>query len=196
MLAALAADGADLDHFSARAFHEGMGGWVPLTDETLFTGTGVDGQLDEAEVDTPEVASSQRIDVTLFRRRSPAAPGGFDGDEAAGYFTCGVFGPKHSYNLGTLWRSAFQLGATGIFAIADRGASSALLSEASDTTKAWRRIPMWRHDDWNSFSAAQPLGALLVAVEMGCRHCSHPPPAPAPSITASLPEPSLRYASC
>ena len=34
-------------------------------------------------------------------------------------------------------------------------------------TKAWRRVPLVRHDDWHAFCSAQPFGAMWVAVEMG-----------------------------
>jgi len=34
-----------------------------------------------------------------------------------GYFSIGVLGLKYTPNLGTLWRSAYQLGAAGIFMV-------------------------------------------------------------------------------
>lgn len=159
VLEALEADGADLEHFTPRAYDETESGWAPLTADTSFSLTS---------------PSCQRVDVTLFRKKVPPPPADFDGEQAsiAGFFTCGVVGAKHSHNLGTLWRSAFQLGAAGIFVVADRGAAGGAAAlaphkEASDTTKAWRSIPMWQHSDWNAFCEAQPYGAVLVAVEMG-----------------------------
>ena len=154
VLAALEADGADLSRFSARAYDDELSGWAPLTADTIF---------DDAD------SSSRRVDVQLFRKTPPPARSDFDGEQAAaaGYFNIGVVGAKHSHNLGSLWRSAYQLGAAGVFVVADRGAVNDLHKEASDTTKAWRRIPMWRHDDWNAFCESQPFGAVLVAVEMG-----------------------------
>jgi tRNA G18 (ribose-2'-O)-methylase SpoU len=91
-------------------------------------------------------------------------------DDAAGgdgFFTIGIVGAKNSYNLGSLWRSAYQLGAAGLFVVNDRGAIGASMREASDTTKAWRKIPLARHPDWRSFCESQPFGAQWVAVEMG-----------------------------
>ena len=37
--------------------------------------------------------------------------------EDLGYFEIGIYRPKHWENVGTLWRSAWQLGAAGIFTI-------------------------------------------------------------------------------
>ncbi len=36
------------------------------------------------------------------------------------YFEIGIFHPKTKENIGTLWRSAYQLGAAGIFTIGKR----------------------------------------------------------------------------
>ena len=154
VLAALEADGADLQHFAPRVYDSEMEGWAPLLSDTNFA-------HDELE----DQSLRPQIHVTLFRKRPPAVP---PLEEAAtsGFFTCGVVGAKNSHNLGSLWRSAFQLGAAGIFIVNDRGAT-APLRESSDTMKAWRHVPLVRYDDWNAFSAAQPFGAQWVAVEMG-----------------------------
>jgi len=37
-----------------------------------------------------------------------------------GYFEIGVYGAKRETNVGTLWHSAYQLGASGIFVIGRR----------------------------------------------------------------------------
>lgn len=38
----------------------------------------------------------------------------------SGYFEIGIFHSKTEQNIGTLWRSAYQLGASGIFTIGKR----------------------------------------------------------------------------
>jgi tRNA G18 (ribose-2'-O)-methylase SpoU len=81
-----------------------------------------------------------------------------------GYFEVGVVGPKTSANVGTLWRSAFQLGAAGIYTVGHR-----YPEQPSDTTKAGRHIPLRSFADPSAFFAAIPAGAELVAVEMGGR---------------------------
>ena len=79
-----------------------------------------------------------------------------------GFFTIGVVGLKSTHNLGTLWRSAYQMGAASIFVVGDRYSP-----QTSDTVKAWRHVPLVSHADWNAFAAASPFGAVWVACEMG-----------------------------
>jgi tRNA G18 (ribose-2'-O)-methylase SpoU len=79
-----------------------------------------------------------------------------------GYFEIGIFHNKTPSNLGTLWRSAYQLGAAGIFTIGKRYSK-----QGSDTVKAWRHVPMREYTDFDHFLSCQPLDCLLVAIEMG-----------------------------
>eukprot|EP00750_Incisomonas_marina_P007918 INCI15077.1.p1 GENE.INCI15077.1~~INCI15077.1.p1 ORF type:complete len:515 (+),score=84.22 INCI15077.1:380-1924(+) len=79
-----------------------------------------------------------------------------------GYFGIGVYGAKTPENMGTLWRSAWQLGAAYCFVVGAR-----FKKMAGDTTKTWRQIPMYQHKDWNDFAKARPYQADWVAVEMG-----------------------------
>lgn len=81
---------------------------------------------------------------------------------ARGYFGIGIAGPKTASNVGTLWRSAYQLGADFIFTVGAR-----YPRQASDTVKAWRHVPLWRFDTREEF--AIPNDCQLVAVEMGGR---------------------------
>lgn len=81
-----------------------------------------------------------------------------------GYFEIGIFNSKTPHNLGTLWRSAFQLGASGIFTIGHRYSK-----QASDTVKAWRHIPLRQFANFEEFNAARPHNCPLVGVEMGGR---------------------------
>jgi tRNA G18 (ribose-2'-O)-methylase SpoU len=79
-----------------------------------------------------------------------------------GYFEIGVYHPKREANVGTLWRSAMQLGAAGIFIIGPR-----YKKQSSDTVKAWQHIPLRTYADWYEFSSGRPYNAQLIAVEMG-----------------------------
>lgn len=79
-----------------------------------------------------------------------------------GYFEIGIVNGKTPANLGTLWRSAYQLGAAGIFTIGRR-----YKPQASDTTQAWRHVPLRTHLTFDAFLAAQPRSCPVVAVEMG-----------------------------
>lgn len=60
-----------------------------------------------------------------------------------GYFEIGIYRPKTPMNLGTLWRSAFQMGAAGIFVVGQRWPEG----QASDTVKAWRHVPLRKYAD-------------------------------------------------
>jgi tRNA G18 (ribose-2'-O)-methylase SpoU len=80
----------------------------------------------------------------------------------AGYFEIGICNGKAAVNVGTLWRSAYQLGASGIFTIGAR-----YPKQASDTVKAWRHIPMRAFRTIGEFLAARPRDCLVVGVEMG-----------------------------
>lgn len=80
----------------------------------------------------------------------------------SGYYEIGIYNGKTEMNIGTLWRSAYQLGASGIFTIGKR-----YQKEASDTTKAFRHIPMRHYSDFQQFKQFMPSNAVLVGVEMG-----------------------------
>jgi tRNA G18 (ribose-2'-O)-methylase SpoU len=79
-----------------------------------------------------------------------------------GYFGIGILNNKTPSNLGTLWRSSFQLGADFIFVIGKRYSK-----QASDTVKAWKNVPLFTWMDWEDFRSHIPYNCPVVAVEMG-----------------------------
>lgn len=83
------------------------------------------------------------------------------------YFEIGIYRTKTEANVGTLWRTAYQLGASGIFTIGRR-----YKSQCSDTVKAHTGIPLRHYDTFADFLANRPHGAVLVGVEMGGRPLS------------------------
>lgn len=85
-----------------------------------------------------------------------------------GFFEIGVFHPKHEVNIGTLWRSAFQLGASGIFTIGRR-----YQKQSSDTPATVRHIPMRNYENWEQFNDNRPHGAILIGVETSGYHLSN-----------------------
>lgn len=84
-----------------------------------------------------------------------------------GYFEIGIYQGKTPANLGTLWRSAFQLGAAGIFVIGAR-----YHRQTSDTVKAYRHIPLREFQDFDHFQNSRPYDCLLIGIEMGGRPLS------------------------
>lgn len=81
---------------------------------------------------------------------------------ARGFFQIGIVQGKTEENLGTLWRSAYQLGATGIFTIGRR-----YKKQCSDTYKTYRHIPLINYPDFETFLLARPENCSLVGIEMG-----------------------------
>ncbi len=77
------------------------------------------------------------------------------------YFEIGVYYPRSSANIGTLWRSAYQLGAAGIFSI-----GRPYRRQTSDTADTSWHIPLRHFATFEEFLAARPVGALLVGIEM------------------------------
>lgn len=80
----------------------------------------------------------------------------------SGYFEIGVYYPKTAENVGTLWRSAYQLGAAGIFTIGSR-----YKRQSSDVLKTPQNIPLRMYPAIDDFLACIPGDAQLVGVEMG-----------------------------
>lgn len=88
------------------------------------------------------------------------------------YFEIGVFQTKTKLNIGTLWRSAYQLGAAGIFTIGKRYSG-----QPGDTCKAGRHIPLRNYENLDCFLPKIPEGCVLIGVEIGgtpLRNFSHP----------------------
>lgn len=79
-----------------------------------------------------------------------------------GFFEIGIFHGKTPMNMGTLWRSAYQMGAAGIFTVGAR-----YKRQASDTYKTNRHIPHREYLDIDALIASLPYSCPLVAVEMG-----------------------------
>jgi tRNA G18 (ribose-2'-O)-methylase SpoU len=79
-----------------------------------------------------------------------------------GYYGIGIAGGKTASNVGTLWRSAYQLGAAFIFT-----AGARYPRQASDTVKAWRHVPLFEYSDLETFLGNRPHDCMLIGIEMG-----------------------------
>ena len=77
-----------------------------------------------------------------------------------GYFGIGVYHPKTTENIGTLWRSAFLFGADFIFTIGLR-----YHKQPSDTTDAPKHIPLYNFETYEDFEKFLPFGAEVVCIE-------------------------------
>ena len=169
VLQVLREDGVDLDRFFACSYETQVssGSWLPILRDKEGDG---DVRFPLTPVAADGSAVARRIDVKLFRRQG----GGIDAARAeslaqptgkipkTGYYGIGVLGAKNQANLGTLWRSAYQLGAAFMFVVGGR-----YKSQPTDTVHAVSRVPLFELDDWNSFVEFAPKGARWVAVEFG-----------------------------
>lgn len=79
-----------------------------------------------------------------------------------GYFEIGVYQPKTEVNVGTLWRSAYQLGAAGIFTIGRR-----YKKQSSDTTNSYLHVPLRNYETFEDFKEHIPEQCQIVPIEMG-----------------------------
>jgi tRNA(Leu) C34 or U34 (ribose-2'-O)-methylase TrmL len=77
-----------------------------------------------------------------------------------GYFGIGIYHPKTPINLGTLWRSAHNFNASFMFVIGQR-----YKKQASDTTKAFKHIPLYNYKTFADFMKSRPYDCPLIAIE-------------------------------
>jgi tRNA(Leu) C34 or U34 (ribose-2'-O)-methylase TrmL len=79
----------------------------------------------------------------------------------SGYFGIGVINPKTETNIGTLWRSAYQFGASFIFVIGVR-----YKKHPGDTIKAYTKIPLFQYDCYASFLNSRIYDCEIICVEI------------------------------
>ncbi|WP_323788283.1 RNA methyltransferase [Psychroserpens sp.] len=77
------------------------------------------------------------------------------------FFGIGIQNGKTPENLGVLWRSAQNLGASFIFTIGNRYAK-----QACDTHNAVKSMPYFYYDSFDDFFNNLPKGTRLVGVEL------------------------------
>lgn len=80
---------------------------------------------------------------------------------ARGYFGIGIENSKKEVNIGTLWRSAYCFEASFIFTIGAR-----YEHQSSDTTKAWRHLPLFTYRDEDDFWGHIPHDIEIVGIEL------------------------------
>jgi len=143
---------ADMSRFEAVYYNRKIEGWVSLTKDSTFP------FMDELKSDVPlRGLEIKLIDKSLIvKPKAVVAPDGF--------FGIGIYRGKSEANHGTLWRSAFQFGASFIFTIGARFDKKKV--RATDTTKAWTKIPVFHFDSVESFASSSPYSAPRIAVEI------------------------------
>ncbi len=79
-----------------------------------------------------------------------------------GFFGIGILHNCDEVNIGTLWRSAYLLGASFIFTVDKK-----YKHQGSDITKSWTRIPLYHYKTFDELKDNLPYSTQLIAVEMG-----------------------------
>ncbi|MFC4992111.1 RNA methyltransferase [Rubritalea tangerina] len=81
--------------------------------------------------------------------------------ESEGFYGIGVLYSQDAYNVGTLWRSAYILGASFIFTIDHK-----YKKQSSDVTKSWSKIPLFHYSSFEDFKNHLPFSTKLIGVEL------------------------------
>eukprot|EP01012_Entosiphon_sulcatum_P057575 TRINITY_DN81376_c0_g1_i1.p1 TRINITY_DN81376_c0_g1~~TRINITY_DN81376_c0_g1_i1.p1 ORF type:complete len:340 (-),score=40.58 TRINITY_DN81376_c0_g1_i1:2-1000(-) len=153
--------GVDLQRFDPLWFNKKYEGFVPV-DHGIFVPEA--GQL------TVDVILEERATFSAFAAQRLLATNrvvedGAPWPDCEGYFGIGIVRGKTEFNHGTLWRSAYQMGAAFTYTIGAKYCKRT--DKIADTTFATQRIPAWQFEDFSSFATTLPFGAPLVAIEMG-----------------------------
>ena len=128
---ALESDGVDLTRWRLRYYHKAHEGWMLLRATTEVEFHPSNRILLELALEPPQSPSDESESKAHASRD--------------GYHGIGIVGGKTETNHGTLWRSAWQLGAAFIFSVGARFEKS-----SADTTKAWTSLPAYEYSDWNA----------------------------------------------
>ncbi len=78
-----------------------------------------------------------------------------------GFYGIGIMHGKHDHNIGTLWRSAYIMGASFIFTL-----GRAYKQQTSDVVNAWTRIPLYHYENIDDLKEHLPYSTRLIAVEL------------------------------
>lgn len=78
-----------------------------------------------------------------------------------GYYAIGVYNAKTEHNIGTLWRSAYIMGAAYIFTVGKR-----YKKQTSDVVKTWARIPYFHYDTIEDLLENIPYDCRLIGIEL------------------------------
>ena len=152
VLGSLRAAGIDMGRWQALFYDKHHSGWRQIevgTNQVIYC----DSDSLEVELEDASISSHWQAHKCA--------------QSAGGFFGIGIVMGKTAGNLGTLWRSAFQLGASFTCSI---GARHEKLKE--DTSRCWAHLPAHQYSKFEEFASSAPFGCQLVAIEMGGRDLS------------------------
>jgi tRNA G18 (ribose-2'-O)-methylase SpoU len=77
------------------------------------------------------------------------------------FFGIGIMNNVHEANIGTLWRSAYVMGASFIFTVDKK-----YKQQSGDVIVAWSKIPLYHYPTIHELKANLPYATRLIGVEM------------------------------
>ena len=80
---------------------------------------------------------------------------------ANGFFGIGIMNNVDELNIGTLWRSAYILGASFIFTVDKK-----YKKQTTDVVNAWQKIPLYHYDGIDDLIANLPYDTPLIGIEL------------------------------
>ena len=81
--------------------------------------------------------------------------------QSNGFFGVGILNNANDFNVGTLWRSAYVLGAAFLFTVIRK-----YEPQSSDVTHAWTNVPLYHYASVGELKAHLPRSTQLIGVEM------------------------------
>ncbi len=78
-----------------------------------------------------------------------------------GFYGIGIMNNVVGLNIGTLWRTAFILGAAFMFTVDKK-----YKPQSSDVTTSWTKIPLLHYQDINELKNNLPYSTKLIGVEL------------------------------
>lgn len=84
-----------------------------------------------------------------------------------GYFGVAIYHPKHSNNIGTLWRSCNSYGAAFLATVGSR-----YKTQSSDTKKSEYNIPLFHFQDIDDLINHLPYSCPLIGIELDSKSIS------------------------
>lgn len=79
----------------------------------------------------------------------------------SGFFGIGIVNNVDELNIGTLWRSAYILGASFIFTVDKK-----YKKQTTDVVNAWQKIPLYHYENIDALIENMPYDTQLVGVEL------------------------------
>tara|TARA_B110000483_G_C18102568_1_gene506440 strand:- start:182 stop:664 length:483 start_codon:yes stop_codon:yes gene_type:complete len=77
------------------------------------------------------------------------------------FFGIGIYNVSNEVNIGTLWRSAFVLGASFIYTIGRK-----YEQQGSDVYQTWTQIPLYHYNSVEDLKSNLPYSTRLIAIEI------------------------------